>query len=62
MLFRDGLVRSRETRAHHKASVAERERMAAAYAREHGLDGRDGDDHEIDLTDREIDREHVTTF
>ena len=62
MLLRDGLVRSRQARAHTKATVAERDRMAAAYAREHGLDGRDGDDRDVDLTEHDMDREHVTTF
>jgi len=66
MLMRDGLVRSRHARAQTKATVAERERMAAAYAREHGLDGRRDDDRdrdrEVDLTERDMDREHVTTF
>ena len=66
MMMRDGMVRSRRSRAETKATVAERDRMAAAYAREHGLDGRyrhdDGNDRDVDLTDREMDREHVTTF
>ena len=70
MMMRDGFIRSRRTRAETRASVAERDRMAAAYAREHGLDGRDGHDgrettdrdRDLDVTDRELDREHVTTF
>ena len=65
MLFRDGFIRSRSTRAENRASRVERDRMAAAYAREHGLDGRygdDRDDRDVDVTDRELDREHATTF
>jgi hypothetical protein len=62
MMFRDGLIRSRRTRAASRATAAERERMASAYAREHGLDGRHIDDRDVDLTDHELDREHVTTF
>ena len=62
MLFRDGFVRSRSARAESRASLAERDRMAAAYAREHGLDGRYGDDRDVDVTDRELDREHATSF
>ena len=62
MMLRDGLVRSRRTRAENKATVAERDRMAAAYAREHGLEGHHGENRELDLTDRELDREHATTF
>jgi len=66
MMFRDGFVRARRVRAETKAMAAERDRRAAAYAREHGLDGRYGDDREVDLTDRDtdrdMDREHVTTF
>ncbi|HEX4821588.1 MAG TPA: hypothetical protein VFV00_15390 [Acidimicrobiales bacterium] len=65
MLMRDGMVRSRRARAQSKASIAERDRMAAAYAREHGLEGRAREareDGEVDLTEREMDREHVTTF
>jgi uncharacterized membrane protein YciS (DUF1049 family) len=62
MMFRDGLVRSRRTRAESRATAAERERMASAYAREHGLDGRNGDDRDIDLTEHDPDREHLTTF
>jgi hypothetical protein len=62
MMFRDGLIRSRRTRAASRATAAERERMASAYAREHGLDGRNGDDRDIDLTEHDPDREHLTTF
>lgn len=65
MLMRDGTVRARRSRAESKATVAERDRMAAAYAREHGLDARardEGEDRDLDLTDRDLDREHVTTF
>ena len=62
MLFRDGFVRTRRARAEARETRLERERMAAAYEREHGL-GRGGEDdgRELDLRQRDVDREHVTT-
>ena len=61
MLLRDGFIRTRRSRAVAREKVIERERMAAAYEREHGL-VHDDDERELDLRDRELDREHVTTF
>ena len=62
MLFRDGFIRTRRARAEARETRLERERMAAAYEREHGL-GRDGDGEasNLDLRERDLDREHVTT-
>lgn len=62
MLFRDGFIRSRRARAEAREQRLERERMAEAYAREHGLERRDGEARDLDLRDRDVDREHVTTF
>jgi uncharacterized membrane protein YciS (DUF1049 family) len=71
MLFRDGFARSRRVRAERREQALERERMAAAYEREHSLDredeGRDLDLRDRTLRDREMhereaDSEHVTSF
>jgi len=61
MMFRDGFVRTRRARAEARETRLERERMAAAYAREHGLE-HDGEARDLDLRERDVDREHVTTF
>ena len=62
LLFRDGLIRANRARSERHAVMAERERMAAAYAREHGIERREGEPLEIDLRDRELEPERVTTF
>jgi TRAP-type C4-dicarboxylate transport system permease large subunit len=61
MLFRDGFIRTRRARAEARQTRLERERMAAAYEREHGLE-RAGETRDLDLRERDLDREHVTTF
>jgi len=62
MLFRDGLVHTRRARAEARETRLERERLAAAYEREHGLGQHVPDGQGLDLRDRDLDREHVTTF
>lgn len=62
MLFRDGFVRTRRARADAREQRLERERMATAYAREHGLDTTDAEPRDLDLRERDVDREHVRTF
>ena len=61
MLFRDGFIRTRRARAEARETRLERERMATAYEREHGL-VHDGNGRDLDLRESDLDREHVTTF
>lgn len=62
MLFRDGFIRTRRARGEARETRLERERMATAYEREHGLNGHDGAPRDVDLRAPDVDREHVTTF